>query len=183
MRRLLEFRGRLAGERGYTLTEMLVVLLILGVVTTALMQVFVSATNAEVSMQRRFQAQVTGRVALDKFRREVHCANLASPAGATTSITLTLPTYCRAGSGPITWCTRIVSTDRYALYRIPGSSCSGGVKWADYLTLDQVFNYTAPVAGSSLGKVAVDLRVNVNPKKSVEAYELKDEIVMRNTSR
>jgi prepilin-type N-terminal cleavage/methylation domain-containing protein len=183
MRRLQELRGRLTGERGYTLTEMLVVLLILGVVTTALMQVFVSASNAEISMQRRFQAQVTGRVALDKIRREIHCASLASPTGATTSLTLTLPSYCKAGSGSITWCTRSVSTDRFALYRVVGSTCTGGAKWADYLTLDQAFNYTAPVAGSSLGKVAVDLRVNVNPKKSVEAYELKDEIVMRNTSR
>lgn len=183
MRRLQELRGRLAGDRGYTVTEMLVVLIILGVVTSALMQVFVSASNAEISMQHRFQAQVTGRVALDKIRREVHCADGAAPAGATTALTLTLPTYCRAGSGPITWCTRIVSTGRYALYRVPGSSCTGGVKWADYLTFDQAFNYTAPITGSSLGKVAVDLRVNVNPRKSVEAYELKDEIVMRNTLR
>jgi prepilin-type N-terminal cleavage/methylation domain-containing protein len=183
MTRLRALGRRLVRERGYTLTEMLVVLIILGVVTGALMEVFVSASNAEISMQRRFQAQVTARVALDKIRRDIHCASAAAPSGSTTAFTLTLPTYCRAGSGPITWCTRSVSTNRYALYRIAGSSCTGGAKWADYLTLDTAFNYTAAVTNTSLGKVAVDIRVNVNPKRSVEAYELKDEIVMRNTSR
>jgi prepilin-type N-terminal cleavage/methylation domain-containing protein len=179
----MTLRRRLAGERGYTITEMLVVLVIMGVVMTSLMEVFASASNAEISMQHRFQAQVTARLALDKIRRDIHCASSAAPAGATTAFTLTLPTYCKGGSGDITWCTRLVSTGRYALYRITGPSCTGGAKWADYLTLNDAFNYTAPVAGSSLGKVAVDIRVNVNPQKSVEAYELKDEIVMRNTSR
>ena len=37
----------------------------------------------------------------------------------TSSITLTLPTYCQtySGSTSVTWCTRSVSTNRYALYR------------------------------------------------------------------
>ena len=34
----------------------------------------VSGTNAEVDMNRRFQAQTEARLGLDKLRSEVHCS-------------------------------------------------------------------------------------------------------------
>jgi hypothetical protein len=154
--------------------------------------VFVQATNSEADMNNRFQAQLTTRLALDKMRREVHCASVATPTGNSSSVTLTLPSYCKTGSGSITWCTRNVATNRYALYRIVGTTCSGGVKWADYLTPSSsaptcsgalcIFTYTAQSA-SSLAKLHVDFPVNVNPSKSVETYELADDIVLRNSTR
>ena len=66
---------RLAAERGYSLTEMLVVLAILCIVIGPLTQLFVSASTAQVDMTRRFEAQQDMRLALDKLRREIHCAN------------------------------------------------------------------------------------------------------------
>src|SRR5213078_4940755 len=116
---------------------MLTVLLILGVVMGGLTTVFVSATSADNDMNNRFRAQQTARLALDKLRREVHCSSAATPAGsATSSITLTLPTYCKtySGSTSVTWCTRSLATNRYALYRVNGTTCTGGVRWGDYLT-------------------------------------------------
>ena len=97
---------RLRSERGYTLIEMLTVLVIMGVVTGSLTAVFVQASNAEADMNNRFQAQLTARLALDKMRREVHCASVATPTGVSSSVTLTLPSYCKTGSGSITWSTR-----------------------------------------------------------------------------
>jgi prepilin-type N-terminal cleavage/methylation domain-containing protein len=179
---------------GYTLVEMLVVLLIMGVVMTSLTTVFISASNAELDMNNRFQAQLTTKLALDKIRREVHCASVATPTGSASSVTLTLPTYCKTGSGSITWCTRNVSTDRYALYRVVGTTCSGGVMWADYLVPSSaaptcgtptalcVFTYTAQ-STASRAKLHVDFPVNVRPTKTVELYELADDIVLRNSTR
>jgi len=112
------------GERGYTLVEMLVTLVIMSVVMTALTTLFVNASNAEQDMNNRFQAQLTGRLALDKMRREVHCASVATPPGQSSSVTLTLPAYCKTGSGSVTWCTRSVSTNRYALYRVIGATAA-----------------------------------------------------------
>ncbi len=188
-RRLL---GRLARERGYSLVEMLIVMAILGVVMGSLTTVFVQATNAEQGMNDRFQAQLTARLALDKMRREVHCASVATPTGSSSSVTLTLPSYCKTGSGSITWCTRSVATNRYALYRVVGSTCTGGVKWADYLTPTAsatvcsgalcIFNYTAQSV-TSLADLKVDFPVNLRPSKSVELYELTDDIVLRNSTR
>jgi len=188
-RRLLR---RLARERGYSLVEMLIVMAILGVVMGSLTTVFVQATNAEQGMNDRFQAQLTARLALDKMRREVHCASVATPTGSSSSVTLTLPSYCKTGSGSITWCTRSVATNRYALYRVVGSTCTGGVMWADYLTPTTsaticsgalcIFNYTAQSV-TSLADLKVDFPVNLRPSKSVELYELTDDIVLRNSTR
>jgi len=191
MRRLRLLRA-LGGERGYSLIEMLIVLSIMSVVMGALTTVFVQASNSELDMNNRFQAQQESRLALDKMRREVHCGSVATPAGSSSSVTLTLPAYCKTGSGSITWCTRNVSTNRYALYRVVGVSCSGGVKWADYLVPTSsasvcsgtlcIFTYVAQ-STSSLAKLHVDFPVNVKPLKSVDLYELADDIVLRNSTR
>ena len=191
MRRLRLLRA-LRDERGYSLIEMLIVLSIMSVVMGALTTVFVQASNSELDMNNRFQAQQESRLALDKMRREVHCGSVATPAGSSSSVTLTLPAYCKTGSGSITWCTRNVSTNRYALYRVVGVTCSGGVKWADYLVPTSsaavcsgtlcIFTYQAQ-STSSLAKLHVDFPVNVKPSKSVELYELADDIVLRNSTR
>jgi prepilin-type N-terminal cleavage/methylation domain-containing protein len=185
-------RRRLLSERGYSLIEMLTVLVIMGVVMTSLTTVFVQASNSETDMNNRFQAQLTTKLALDKLRREIHCASVATPTGSSSSVTITLPSYCKTGSGSITWCTRSNGTNRYALYRVVGATCTGGVKWADYLVPSStaavcsgalcIFNYTAQ-STSSLAKLGVDLPVNVKPAKTVEQYELIDDIVLRNSTR
>jgi prepilin-type N-terminal cleavage/methylation domain-containing protein len=186
---------RLLEERGYTLIELLTVMLILGVVLGGLTGVFASATSAQADMNNRFQAQQEARLGLDKLRREAHCASAATPTGSnTSSITLTLPSYCKtySGNASVTWCTRSVSTNRYALYRVNGATCTGGVKWADYLAPSAtaaifsgalcVFNYTAQTT-SSLGKLHIDFPVNVKPSRTVDTYELTDDLVLRNTTR
>lgn len=201
LRRLLR---RVHREEGYSLIEMLTVMVIMGVVMSSLTTVFVTASNSETDMNNRYQAQLTARLALDKMRREVHCAKVATPAGpgATSAVTLTLSwtqsdgtTFnCKTGSGSVTWCTRSVATNRYALYRVVGSTCTGGVKWADFLvpsagastcgspTALCMFTYTAQ-STSSLAKLHVDFPVNVRPAKTFERYELVDDIALRNSAR
>lgn len=48
---------------------------ILLIVIASLASVLVSATKSEVDAGKRFQVQVQDRTALDKLRRELHCAN------------------------------------------------------------------------------------------------------------
>jgi prepilin-type N-terminal cleavage/methylation domain-containing protein len=184
--------ARLRSERGYSLIEMLTVMVIMGVVMASLSAVFVQASNSESDMNNRFQAQLTARLALEKMRREVHCASVATPVGASSSVTITLASYCKTGSGLITWCTRSVATNRYGLYRVAGSTCVGGVKWADFLVPSStatvcsgalcIFDYTAQSL-TSLASLRVDFPVNVKPSKTVDGYELIDDIVLRNSSR
>ena len=168
-------------EHGYTVIELLVVMVILATVMGSLTTLFVQASTAEVDLNNRFQAQQNARLALDKLRRETHCASQASVASS-TSVTLTLGSYCPTGNGSVTWCT-VGSGNRFGLYRKIGASCDAtGVKWADYLTSGAVFAYTAQ-STTSLAKLRVDFPINVKPKKSVRSYELVDEIVLRNSVR
>jgi type II secretory pathway pseudopilin PulG len=172
---------RLAREGGYTVVELLVVMLILASVMGSLTTLFVHASNAELDLNNRFQAQQNARLALDKLRREGHCASQATVA-TSNAVTLTLGSYCPTGNGSVTWCT-VGSGTRYGLYRKVGASCDAtGVKWADYLTTGAVFAYT-PQSTTSLAKLRVDFPINVKPKKSVGSYELVDEIALRNSLR
>jgi prepilin-type N-terminal cleavage/methylation domain-containing protein len=179
-------RRRLVSERAYSLVEMLTVMSIMSVVLGALTTLFVQASNAELDMNNRFQAQQTARVALDKMRREVHCASSAatSPAtGQAPSVTLDLPSHCPTGSGSVTWCTVSVASSRYALYRKAGATCDAtGVKWADYLTEASIFNYR-PQSTDALPRLRVHFPVDVDTTDNTPVYTLCDQISLRNSTR
>jgi prepilin-type N-terminal cleavage/methylation domain-containing protein len=169
-------------ERGYTLVEMLTVLVVFGTVMSALLTLLVQGTNAELGMNNRFRAQQDARLALDKIRREAHCATAVTVSSA-SSVTLSLPSYCPTGNGSVTWCAVSLGTSRYGLYRKAGAACdSTGVRWADYLTSANVFGYAAQ-SSTSLAKLSVDFPIDVKPSRTVETYELKDDIVLRNSTR
>jgi len=176
-------RGLLRDEGGYSVIELLTVMAIMTTILGALTGVFVAGANGELDSNRRFQAQNNARIGLDRLRRDVHCAESATPTGATDSVTLNLPSYCRAGGGPITWCAQTTS-GRKALFRITGSSCTGGVKWIDYLVTSAtatIFCFT-PSSTQRRAVLAVSLPVNVEPvKKPFETYRLRDAIAFRNT--
>ena len=187
----MSFPRRLRGEeQGFSLIEMLTVMIIMSVVLTGLTTLFVQGSNAELDMNRRFEAQQDSRVALDKIRREIHCAQGAAttPAsGEAPSITLDLPGQCPTAVGAaqtsVTWCSVLVSTGRYKLYRKVGVSCNAtGVRWADHLTQANLFQYQA-ASSDSLAKVRVSFPVDVKSGDATPAYRLCDQIVLRNTLR
>jgi prepilin-type N-terminal cleavage/methylation domain-containing protein len=177
-------------EQGFSLIEMLTVMIIMSVVLTGLTTLFVQGSNAELDMNRRFEAQQDSRVALDKIRREIHCAQGAAttPAsGEAPSITLDLPGQCPTAVGAaqtsVTWCSVLVSTGRYKLYRKVGVTCNAtGVRWADYLTQANLFQYQA-ASSVSLAKVRVSFPIDVKSGDATPAYRLCDQIVLRNTLR
>src|SRR5918999_776283 len=63
------------GEEGYTLVELIAVMAILLTVLTALTALFASGAKAELDANRRFEAQQEARLAVDRMRREIHCAS------------------------------------------------------------------------------------------------------------
>ena len=183
MRRLL--LRLLREQRGYSLMELLVAMSILGAVMTSVSVLLVSATNSEVDMNRRFQAQTQARLGLDLMRREVHCAMSVSPAGASASVTLTIPATCPTSGGntAITWCTVADGASRWGLWRYPGASCSGtGKRYADYVTEASIFTYTAQTV-DKLAFLNVRLPINIKPGEPRFLYNLTDDIVLRNSTR
>jgi prepilin-type N-terminal cleavage/methylation domain-containing protein len=167
---------------GYTLIELLAVLTLFLVVVTALTTLFVSGARAELDANRRFQSQLLARVAFDKMRREIHCAS-GLTLGSAASVTITLPAGCQTAGGTqttVVYDTASVGTNRYQLRRKQGTAAA--VPIADHLTSGSVFSYAAP-STTSLGRLSVDMRVNVYPNEAWKTWRLTADIVLRNTTR
>lgn len=191
----------LAGEGGYTLAELVVVMAILGVVVGSIVLIFARGINADADQTRRFHAQQDARIALDKLRREIHAAcAVSNPSTYNTpesSITLYFTTdSCASGSHTVTWCTSGSGT-RYGLYRIVATSCTGATqKFADYLTSGSIFTYFPPnsyvnssgtlvtaAGNSTLPRLHVSMTINRAPTNSHDQFKVADDIVFRNGPR
>jgi prepilin-type N-terminal cleavage/methylation domain-containing protein len=175
-------RARLRGEAGYSLVEMLTVMVIMSIVFSGITQIFVSGSKAQADQDNRFQAQLGSRLALDKIRKDIHCATDVTPF-ATSSVTLKLPAGC---GGDVSWCTVAVSgyTNRYRLYRQAGTTCSAsGTMIADYLTSANAFPaFLHTVGCSCLASLQLDFKVS-NRGSTADAYELTDTVFLRNSTR
>ena len=183
---------RLRDDGGYSLIEMVTVMAIMGVVFAGLTGIFNSASKADTDMQNRFTAQLNTRLALDRLRRDIHCAYDVSPntpnpwTSAQSSITLKI-TGC--SSGDVTWCTaqQSGSTTRWDLYRQLGTSCGSGspaIRIAKSLTSSTPFSSFAHVSGCGcLASVGVSFQVGINRNQSTGIYRLQDTIYLRNSTR
>jgi prepilin-type N-terminal cleavage/methylation domain-containing protein len=186
----MSFPRRLRGENGFSLIEMITVMAIMSVVLTGLVSLFVQGSTAQLDLNRRFEAQQTARLALDRMRREIHCSKGASTIGGTNeraSVTLRVAGHCKTAVGgvdtDITWCTTSAGTNRWALYRQVGTSCgTGGVKWADYLTASAIFDHQTQSA-EQLARLRVRFPVDIKVADATPAYTLCDVIVLRNSLR
>ena len=167
-------------EGGYSLVEMIAVLAILTTVLTSLTALFVSGLRTETDLNKRVEAQQHARIAADRMRREVHCASDVIVTTA-AKITVRLPSHCPTAVGgvvtDVVYETAIVPgyTNRYTLKR-------AGVVVADYLTVPNVFSYVAASA-SSLGKLHLNVPINVRPNEGWKTWSLETDIVLRNTQR
>jgi prepilin-type N-terminal cleavage/methylation domain-containing protein len=175
-------RAGLRGEAGYSLVEMLTVMVIMSIVFAGITDIFVSGSKAQADQDRRFQAQLGTRLALDKIRKDIHCASDVTPF-ATSSVTLKLPSGC---GGDVSWCTVAVAgySNRYRLYRQSGTTCgTNGTMVADYLTSANAFPaYLHTVGCSCLASLQLDFTVS-NRGSTKDAYELTDTVFLRNSSR
>jgi prepilin-type N-terminal cleavage/methylation domain-containing protein len=183
-------RKLLRDERGYSLIELLIVMAILGIVLGALTTVFVSGSNAELDLNRQFQAQQAARLALDKIRVDIHCASAAQAQtiGTYPGLKLAFPSGgCFTTN--VSWCAvpSTTMTGRFALYRSVATSniCTTSdttrVQVADDLTTSSLFT-TSTIPYLGLETVGIDFPVSVNVTPTRDLYELKDSIVARNYS-
>jgi prepilin-type N-terminal cleavage/methylation domain-containing protein len=175
-------RSLVRGEAGYSLVEMLTVMVIMSIVFAGITDIFVSGSKAQADQDNRFQAQLGTRLALDKIRKDIHCASDVTPF-ATNSVTLKLPSGC---GGDVSWCTVAVSgyTNRYRLYRQAGATCGvNGTMVADYLTSANAFPaYLHTVGCMCLASLQLDFTVS-NRGSTTDAYELTDTVFLRNSTR
>jgi len=170
-------------EGGYTLVELLAVMAILALVMLGVTSLYLSGVRAQAKLTTQFQGEIALHVGLDKMRIDVHAA-CSETAQSSTSVTLSLPP-CD-GTNLVTWCTQ-ANNGAYSLYRKVGSTCSGGVDFADYLTGGSIFTYTAqnsPAGSYAQPRLHVDMTVNADPHLSSSgAFHVVDDLVFRNGAR
>jgi prepilin-type N-terminal cleavage/methylation domain-containing protein len=196
-------RLALAGENGVTLVEMLVVMVVLLIILASLTGAYVSAQTAQVDQTRRLDAQENARQALDRMRKDIHCAHgVTDPyendedIGPTSGYTIVMtetnvtgtaecPGLVQTSASAVQWCTIPVAgaTDRYQLYREndPDEQCDGAdaTFMTDYLTRPDLWSSPTCISGQ-YPTVEVTMPVDVDPSKKPGAYELGDEIALRN---
>jgi prepilin-type N-terminal cleavage/methylation domain-containing protein len=131
MARIWRNRPGLAGEAGYTMIELLVVMIIMGLVLLGLTTSFAAGLTAETGATRRSQAQANARIALNRMRTDIHCASGApapqeNPYGGFTLTLTESPNACplvTTSSAGVQWCTIPVagSTTQWQLFRFLGT--------------------------------------------------------------
>jgi hypothetical protein len=176
--------SRLRDDRGTSLIELLVVMVCMALVLGGVVGIYVSGLQAQAGLTSGFQAQTSLHLGVNKMRKDINLA-CSETAQSATSITLSEPP-CD-GTILVTWCTQ-GSGSVYGLYRVTGSTCTGGTEWSDYLTGGSIFTYlaqnttnTTPATGSyALPRLHVDMTVNSTPAKSTFAYHEVDDFVFRN---
>jgi prepilin-type N-terminal cleavage/methylation domain-containing protein len=177
---------KLRTNRGYTVIELLTSMVILTVILGAVVGVFVSSSNAQINANRRFQAQQGARMAVERMRREVHCASTITPVGRQSRASLTMPAGCPGAPAAttITYCTRLIDANRYALHRIVGAytTCTGGAQIADYVSRPDPFHYTLGSPGR-LSTLEITMPVDITPANTAEVWTLTDNLVLRNGTR
>jgi prepilin-type N-terminal cleavage/methylation domain-containing protein len=175
-------------EAGYSLVELLIVLVILGTVLGGLTTVFVSGSKAELDMNLRFQAQQNARLALSRIRIDIHLAGCMTTDSTSTISLYSAPATPGAciGSPTVTWCSAASAqlSGRWTLYRASGATCNSsvGLQITDYLTTNSLFTTNTPTAGSKQrASVGVSFPVSTNSTNpNLDRYQLQDTIVLRN---
>jgi prepilin-type N-terminal cleavage/methylation domain-containing protein len=189
----------LAAQGGFTLPELLAVMAVLLIILGSLTGAYVSALNAQVDQTRRFDGQENARQALDRMRKDIHCAHgVTDPFGndlggqtivlTETNVTGTAecPGLLQTNASAVQWCTIPVggATDRFQLYREndANNACDGNDStfMVDYLTRADVWGSPTCIT-AQFPTVAVVMPVNVDPAHhAVSTYTLRDEIALRN---
>jgi prepilin-type N-terminal cleavage/methylation domain-containing protein len=186
------------GEEGFTLIELLVVMIVLLAVLAPLTASFVSAQTAQIDQTRRMDAQENARMALDRMRKDIHCAHgvtdpYANDSGGYTIVMTETntggqaecPGLVQTNAAGVQWCTIPVggATDHFQLYREndPELECSGSAStfMVDYLTRADIWASPTCVPGQ-YATVEVTMPVDLDPSKNPGSYQLSDQIALRN---
>lgn len=188
-----------AAQDGFTLVELIVVMLVMLIILAPLSGSLVSALGAQVDQTRRFDAQENARQALDRMRKDIHCAHgvtdpFANDFGGETILmtetnvtgTAECPGLVQTNASAVQWCTIAVTgaTNRYQLYREndPNNTCDGSAStfMVDYLTQSAIWASPTCVTGQ-FPTVSVTLPVNLDPlNHGPSTYTLGDQIALRN---
>lgn len=169
-------KARLRSESGFSLLELMMVMLLTGFVTLAVVSLMVSGLRTSSASSARVQGQGDARTAIDRLEYEARCASGATVSGSGSTVLFTLPSQCTHASGSYTWCVSGTS-----LTRTLGSTCSAsGQVFATGVSTATPF--TLLTSTGLLPRLQIALTVN-DTHASNTAVSINDVITLRNAVR
>ena len=188
-------------EDGFTLVECLAVILLMGILLGPLVGSFVSVMSAQARQGNVVMAQENARLALERMRKDIHCAHsvgvpASNSSGGTTLVlnetntsgTAECPGLLAQNSSSVQWCTVPVTgfSNRYQLFREddPDTSCNGSQSTfeVDYLSQPSIWS-TPACTGGQYPTVSVNFALDVATLSTTEgSYNLDDQIALRNAT-
>jgi prepilin-type N-terminal cleavage/methylation domain-containing protein len=171
-------RARLQGESGFSLIELIVTMVVMGIVLGGLANIFVSGERASADATARMTSQQGVRVAFDRLEYDARCASTAALLSSGAGVYLTLPSQCAHATGTVTWCVNSGS-----LQRSTGTTCAATTNRfteVGSVTSATPFSCYSPVSGST-PQLKVILVVN-STTRNADKTTSTDYITMRNAS-
>jgi prepilin-type N-terminal cleavage/methylation domain-containing protein len=172
-------RRRLSDQRGFTMIELLITMVLTAIVMVGLVNVFVSGTRAGADANARLDAQQNTHLALDRLEFEGRCAMSVSLLNSGAGVLFSIPTYCSHASGQVAWC-----VSGGVLTRYQNSGCTGASAQPYVRGITTPTPFSLPVTPSGdLPQLAISLTVNTSPHDVGTAVSLTDTITLRNAGR
>jgi len=136
-------------QKGFSLIEMMVVVVILGLIVLGLVTFFTGGTKSWVAGQSQLKAQREARQAIDRMVREIRHGELIT-SGVSKSITVSIPALGSASAYNVTYSWS--GTPGHPVNR-QGNPLINNVK---------TLNFTYPDAPAPISKVHILLEVDVD---------------------
>jgi prepilin-type N-terminal cleavage/methylation domain-containing protein len=159
------------GEQGFTLAELLVTMLVMGVVATAVMSVALRTFTTTATVTNRRDVLADGRNALDRLSKQLRQAESIDQGGTSASM-ITFSSYINGTPATIVW--QVTGTS--APYTLEESTTGGAnpVPVVTALSDNDVFTYTP--SGSVLANVTIRLPLQT----STTTIEMTTDVQLRN---
>lgn len=157
---------QIKGEKGFTLVELILAIVIVGIIAIAITMAFVPTMNVSVSVDTRKEALQGGRLAMERILREIREARSINGGFTATSLT-----FVNAANSTITYSW---SGTPSASLRRNGSdlTCCVEAMTLTYLKKDG----TTTTNPSEVWRIQTDLQIKVGD----ETVELRSEVNPRN---
>jgi prepilin-type N-terminal cleavage/methylation domain-containing protein len=166
---------RLSSERGVTLIEMVIVMLLLGILMAGLSNLFVAGNRASSDAQARIDAQQSTTLAVNRLEFEARCSATYSLLGSGTGIALTMNSQCSHATGTISWCVASGALSRYAT-----ADCTG-TRHIFIRNVTSSAPFSVLTASGDLPRLRIALTVNETATAS-DGFTLTDVVAFRNAA-
>jgi prepilin-type N-terminal cleavage/methylation domain-containing protein len=162
-------------EAGFTLVELLVTMLVMGIVATSVMAVALRTFTTTATITDRRDVLADGRTALDRLSKELRQGESIDQSGSSSSV-ITFSGYIDGSPATIVW----QVTGSSAPYTLEESRLGGANSVAVVTSLadNDVFTYTTH--GTVIDQVTVRIPLQTSTEASTSTIVLSTDVQLRN---